>query len=357
VRAAPILNGAANHGGVMFGQAGPVQSQVQNLVATAGAQQAQGRPAGALATLQQALTTARAGGPALVGQVMVAIATLRAGMGDSGEAASALQQAAQLFGEAGDRPSEIRAQIELAGLLASSGQADNAMGLLQRCLAAASQVGGNQLMAEVHGAVGQLLLGLGRPQAAAQEFGAALDLATGLPDPLVAIQLRVFLAVAVFKSGDVSGANSLLAENARRARGIPDLTMSAMGLGAVSDALRVIQRPLDALTVGQEVVAKLRQAGAQPQLVQATLALADICAQVGRPAEFAQHKSEALAGANQLGGPAAVASALMQLGMMAMQRGDQVAAGDLLGQARAQAAAAGVPQPPALTQMLGQLGL
>jgi tetratricopeptide (TPR) repeat protein len=344
-------------GGAMFGQASPAQVQVQNLLATAGNQQAQGRGADALATLQQAQAAAQAGGPALVGQVLVAVASLQAAMGDGGGAASALQQAAQSFGQAGDRPGEIRAQIQLASVLAASGQADNAMGQLQRCLAAATQLQDNQLTAEVHGATGQLLLGIEQPQAAAGEFRAALGLAAGLPDPLVAIQLRALLAAAVFKSGDPSGANSLLGEDARAARGIPNLTMSAMGLGTVCETLLLIQRPLDALSVGQEVVAKFRQAGAQPQLAQATLGLANICALAGRPAEFAQHKNEALALASQLGGAAAVASALMQLGMMAMQRGDRAAAGDLLGQARAQAATAGMPPPPALTQMLAQLGL
>ncbi len=47
----------------------------------------------------------------------------------------------------------------------------------------------------------------------------------------------------------------------------------------------------------------------------------------------------------------------MQLGMMAMQRGDQIGAGSLLRQARTQALAARLPEPPMLAQMLGQLGL
>lgn len=341
----------------MFGQASPVQVQVQSLLATAGTQESQGRPADALATLQQARNAAQAGGPALVGQVMVAIATLSAGMGNAGDAVSAMQQAAQFFGRAGDQPSEIRAQIQLASLLVASGQGDNGMGLLQRCLGTASQLGDNQLVAEVRTATGEVLLALQRPQAAAEQFRAALELATGLPDPLAVIRVRAFLAAAAFQSGDAAGANSLLAEDARAARGLNNLVMSATALGTVFNALVLIQRPLDALTVGQEVVAKLRQAGAQPQLVEATLALANICAVAGRPAEFAQHTSEALAAAKQVGGPAAVVSALMQLGMMAVQRNDRTAAGDLLGQARAQAAAAGLPEPPALTQMLGQFGL
>jgi hypothetical protein len=40
-----------------------------------------------------------------------------------------------------------------------------------------------------------------------------------------------------------------------------------------------------------------------------------------------------------------------------VQRGDRPAAGDLLRRARSQAIAAGLPEPPALAQMLGQLGL
>jgi tetratricopeptide (TPR) repeat protein len=341
----------------MYGQPSPVQLQVQNLLAAADAQQAQGRPADALATLQQARAAAQAGGPALVGQVMVVMASLSAGLGHGADAISAMQQAAQLFGQAGDRPGEIRVQIQLAGLLATFGQTDNALGVLQRAFGAASQLGDRQLMAEARGAVGQLRSGLGQPQAAAEEFRAALGLATGLADPLVAIQLRACLAMATFGCGDVAGANALLGENARSARAISNLVMSAMGLGATCDALVFIQRPLDAMGVGQEVLAKLGQAGAQPQLVQATLSMANICALAGRPAEAAQYTSQALAAANQLGGPAAAVSALLQLAMMAMQRGDRIAAGHLLRQARTQAATARLPEPPALAQLLGQLGL
>jgi tetratricopeptide (TPR) repeat protein len=337
---------------------GSVPSQVQGLLATADSLQSQGRVTEALATLQQARTSAQAAGvPALAGQVMVAIATLEAATGRGGDAMASMQQASNLFGLAGDRSSHIRAQIQIASLQAAAGQVDAAMSLVQSCLGAAGEIGENQLLAEVHGAAGQFLLTAGRAHAAADQLRAGLALATGLTDPTPQVQLRAFLAVAVFQGGDALSANSLLAEDARIARAIPDAVAGAMGLGTVCDALVLIQRPLDALTVGQEILARLQGAGARPQVIEATIGLANLYALVGRPAEAAQNASQAVAAARELGGPGAAASALLRIGTMAVQRGDRVSAIDLLRQARAQAMAAGLPEPPMLTEMLRQLGL
>lgn len=342
----------------MFMQPGPAQAQLQGLLATADAQQAQGRTTEALATLQQARAVAQSGGnPALTAQVLVATATLQASTGRGGDAMAAMQEAAGLFGMAGDQASQIRAQIQLASLQAAAGQFGAAMDMVQRCLGSASQLADRQLIAETRGAGGQLLLGGGQAQAAAGEFRAGLAVATGLPDPMAQIQLRAFLAVAVFRCGDVAQANALLGEDVRVARALPNMLASAMALGTVCDALVLIQRPLDALTVGQEVLARLQPTGVQPQILQAMIGLANLYALAGHPAEAAQQASQAVTTATGQGGPAAAASALMQLGMMAFQRGDRMAASDLLPRARAQAMTAGIPEPPMLSQMLSQLGL
>lgn len=89
---------------------GPVQLEVQDLLATADSQQSQGRSDEALSTLQRAKLAAQAAGaPALAAEVMIATATLLAAMGRSGEAIASLQEASRLFSLAGDQPSSIRA--------------------------------------------------------------------------------------------------------------------------------------------------------------------------------------------------------------------------------------------------------
>jgi hypothetical protein len=123
----------------------------------------------------------------------------------------------------------------------------------------------------------------------------------------------------------------------------------------VCDALVFIQRPLDALTVGLEVLARLQSANAAPQVVQATIGVANLYGIVGRQADAAWYTTQAVAAARQLGGPAAEATALLQLGTLAVQRGDQVTGRALLLQARTQGLAAGLPEPPILTQMLSNL--
>ena len=342
----------------MFGQQGLVERQVQELLATAESQQLQGQVVAALSTLQQAKQRAQAGGgPALAAQVMVATATLHAAAGRSGDALTAMQEASDLFSQAGDNPSRIRALVQLASLRAAAGQADAALGLVRECLAAASQLGDGQLIAEVRSANGQLLLGTGNIPGAVDEFRMGLATATGLSDPTAQIQLRAFLAIAVFQGGDVVQANALLAEDARVARAMPNTMAAAMALSMVCDALVVIRRPLDALAVGQEILAKLQSVGAKPQIIDATIGLANLYAQAGRPADSAQCANQAIAAASETGGPAAAASALLRLGTMALQRGDRRAAGDFLGRARQQMTTAGLPEPPVLNQMLGQIGL
>ena len=338
---------------------GPVPQQIQQLLAMAGSQQSQGQVAAALDTLQQAKRLAlTSGSPALAAQVAAAIAGVHVAMGRSGDAMAAMAEAAGLFQQAGDRPSEIRAQIQMASLQAAAGQPDAALGLLRDCLTAACALDGGQLVAEVRAATGQLLLGSGNVPAAIDEFRAGLAVASGLSDPSAQVQLRAFLAVAVFQGGDNVQANTLLEEDARVARAVPDGVAAAMALSVVCNALVLIRRPLDALTVGQEVLARLTSAGAtQPQVIEATIGLANLYALAGRPADAATCAEQAVAAAGQAGGPAAAVPALLQLGTMAAQRGDRLAAGDFLSRARQQVWASGLPEPPALTQLLTQLGL
>jgi tetratricopeptide (TPR) repeat protein len=240
---------------------------------------------------------------------------------------------------------------------AAAGQADAALGLVRDCLAVARQLGDKLLIIEVRSANGQLLLGTGNIAGAIDEFRAGLQTAVGLSDPTAQIQLRTFLAIAVFRSGDLVQANSLLTEDARVARAMPNLVAAAMALSMVCDALVAIRRPLDALNVGQEILAKLQSAGAKPQIIEATIGLANLYALAGRPGDSAQCAKQAVAAARETGGPAAAIPVLMRLGTMAMQRGDRAAAIDFLGRARKQVEASGLPTPPVLIQMLGQLGL
>jgi ATP/maltotriose-dependent transcriptional regulator MalT len=249
-----------------------------------------------------------------------------------------------------DVPDLLRTAAELQ----AQGRVADALNVLGQARARAEAGGAPALLAQVHAATGQLLLATGQPAQAAAHFRAGLDVAVGLP--VLDAQLRALLAVAVFHSGDAAQANSLLEEDARLARAIPDAVTGAAALGTICDALVLIQRPHDALNVGLEVLARLQGANAAPQAVHATIVVANLHGIVGRQAEAAWYTTQAVTAARQLGGPAGEASALLQLGMLAVQRGDQVSGRALLLQARTQGLAAGLPEPPILTQLLGNLG-
>jgi tetratricopeptide (TPR) repeat protein len=340
------------------GAGGTAYADVKAMLETAEAQQSQGQAAQALATLAQARQRAQApgGDVALVAQVAVATAALNAAAGQGNEAMAALQQAAELFKSAGDRPSQIRALIQLAALQAGAGQVDSAKRLLQSCVDGASQSGDDQLIAEAHLGLGQLLLSTRYAAAAESEFRAGLAAATGLQDASAQVQLRAYLAVAVFQCGRAPEALSLLEEDATIASQIPDGIAGALALSNVSDALLAIQRPLDALEIGKQVMAQLKQTGAQPLIVNAAIGLANLYAVTRQPAQAAQSAQEAMTIAQQVGGPAGVASVQLRLGMMAMQRGDRPTAVNFLSQARRQLTGASLPQPPILAQLLAQLG-
>jgi tetratricopeptide (TPR) repeat protein len=338
-------------------QSGPVQLEVEGLLATADSQQSKGQIAQALATLRRAQGSAQAGGgPGLTAQVLVAIARVQAAADQGGDAITAMQGASELFSHAGDPASQIRALIQVASLRAAAGEFDAAKSLVRDCFNSASQIGDNQLIAEARLAAGQLLLNTRYAAAAADELRAGLAVATQLQDATAQVQLRAFLAVAVFYCGKAAEAVSLLTDDAKVAQAMADGIAGGIGLATVSDALATIQRPRDAVVVGRQAVARLKSTGAQPLIIQATIGLANLYALLGQSAEAAQCTSQAVAAANQFGGPAAVANVLLQLGAKAMQRGDQVAARDLLRQARSQTKAAGLPEPPMLAKMIGQLG-
>lgn len=338
--------------------AGFLPPEIQGLLAVAEAQQSQGQSGQALDTLQQAKDKAQAAGnPAVTAQVTAALASMQAAAGLGGDALAAMREASDLYGQAGDRRSQIRAQIQLAGLQAATGQFDASKTLLRACLDAAGQLGDGQLLSEAHLAAGQVLLATRYAAAAADEFRAGLAIATGLPEATAQVQLRAYLAVALFQCGNVAEALSLLGEDAKVAQAMPDGIAGAMALSTVADALVAIQRPLDAVNVGKQVLARLQQTGAQPLIIQAMIGLSNMYALAGRPDEAATQASQAVAAASQSSGAAGgVASVNLQLGTMAFQRGDRMMATDQLRQARTQLTAAGLAEPQTLTQMLAQLG-
>ena len=339
-----------------FANSGPVPPEIQGLLAAAEAQQAQGQTGQALASLQQAKDKAQAAGNlVLTAQATFALATMRAAAGLGAEALAAMREASDLFGQAGDRQSQLRALIQVAGLQAAAGQFDAAKSVLQTCLNGARQLGDGQLLSEAHLAAGQMLLTTRYSAAAADEFRAGLAVATELPDATAQVQLRAYLAVALFQCGKAAEAVSLLAEAAKVAQAMPDGIAGGMALSLVGDALVSIQRPLDAVNVGKQVVARLQQTGAQPLIIQAMIGLSNMYALAGQPTQAAEQASHAVAAAKQSGEAAGVASVNLRLGMMAFQRGDQVVAVDQLRQARTQLAAIGLAEPPMLTQMLTQL--
>ena len=341
----------------MAGFAGSWPPEIESLLTAAEAQQSQGQTGRALATLRQAKDQARAAGnPAVTAQVTMALGSMQAAAGLAGEALATMREASDLFGHAGDRYSQIRAKMQVAALQVADGQFDSAESILQACLDGASQLGDGQLLSEVHLTAGQVLLAQRSAAAAADEFRAGLAIATGLPQATAQVQLRAYLAVALFNCGNIVEAVSLLSEDAKVAQAIPDGIVGALALSSVADALVAIQRPLDAVTVGQQVLSRLQQTGAQPLIIQAMVGLSNMHALAGQPPEAASLARHAVAAASQSGGAAAAASVNVRLGMMAFQRGDRIMAADQLGQARRQLGAAGLAEPPMLTQMLAQLG-
>lgn len=341
----------------MAGFAGSWPPEIQGLLTVAEAQQSQGQTGRALATLQQAKDKAEAAGnPAVTAQVTTALGSMQATAGLGGEALATMREASDLFGRAGDRCSQIRVQMQVAGLHVAAGQFDAAESILRACLEGASQLRDGQLLSEAHLTAGQVLLAKRYAAAAAAEFRTGLAIATGLPEATAQVQLRAYLAIALFNCGNVAEALSLLGEDAKVAQAIPDGIAGAMALSTVADALVAIQRPLDAVTVGKQVLSRLQQTGAQSLIIQAMTGLSNMHALAGHPAEAASLASQAVAAARQSGGAAAAASANVRLGMMAFQRGDQTIAADQLGQARTQLRVAGLAEPPMLTQMLAQLG-
>jgi tetratricopeptide (TPR) repeat protein len=340
-----------------FADSLPVPPEIQGLLATAEAQQAQGQTGPALAALQQARDKAQAGGnPALTAQVTFALATMQAAAGLGGEALASMRAASDLFGQAGDRLSHVRALIQVTGLQTATGNIDAAKTTLETCRSSAAQLGDGQLLSEVHLASGQLLLATRYAAAAVPEFRAGLTTATGLPDASTQVQLRNHLAVALFQCGNAAEALSVLAEAAKVAQAMPDGIAGAMALSTVGDTLAIIQRPLDAVSVGKQVLARLQQTGAQPLIIQAMIGLSNVHALAGQATEAAAQAGQAVAAAKQLGGPADVASVNLRLGMMAFQRGDRPTAAGQLRQARTQLASVSLAEPPMLTQMLAQLG-
>jgi hypothetical protein len=339
-----------------FADSGPVPPEIQGLLAAAEAQQAQGQTSQALTTLRQARDKARSGGSvALTAQVTVALAVAQASAGQGGEALAAMREASDLFGQAGDRPSQVRALIQTAGLQAAAGDLNAAKSVLQGCLNEAGQLGDGQLLSEAHLAAGQLLLTTRYAAAAADEFRTGLAAATGLSDATAQVQLRAYLAIAVFQCGNAADALSLLSEDAKVAQAMPDGIAGAAALSTVADALVAIGRPRDAVSVGKQVLARLQQTGAQPLIIQAMIGLSNMYALAGQAGEAANQASQAAAVASQFGGAADVASVSLRLGTMSFQRGDRMVAADQLGKARTQLTAAGLAEPPMLTQMLAQL--
>jgi tetratricopeptide (TPR) repeat protein len=278
-----------------------VSAAVEDLLATADSQCARGQAAEALATLRRAQDQANGEGtPGLAAQVTVAIAALQLTTGAGGEAMASFRAASDLFGSAGDRPSQVRALIQLALLQGAAGQFEAAKGLVHDCLGTAVEIADDQLTCEARLAGGQLLFDTGDVAAAADEYRAGLALATRLPDASAQVRLRAALAVAVFQDGKAAAALTLLAEDAAIARDMPDEIAGALALSLVSDALVLIKRPLDALAVGRQVLARLQPTGARPLIIQATRGLANLCSLAGQPAEAARLASEATAAAGQL---------------------------------------------------------
>jgi tetratricopeptide (TPR) repeat protein len=284
----------------------------------------------------------------------------KAGLATSGRdaqaAAGALVEAANDFGLAGDTADQIRAEVQLAMLNAMASQVIPARQILDACLAAARQLGDAEVLAEVLHNQGVVLRSTGAdPLPVFEEGLQVVNAAAGPLPPGSRIQLQVDVASAA-AGRDPGRANSLLQEAQRAAAALPEPLAAATALAIVAQGWFGISCPLDGAHCGDQGLQVLRNLGAGPQFIGLAASLSDLCRAAGRQADADRYLNEALAVSAPLGVPGE-ANVMMMLGQAAMQRGDRQAAQGAFGEAARRLKAVGLPLPPQLVAILGNLGV
>lgn len=310
-----------------------------------------GRAAEAFAGLDAACREQRAAGrPGEAAKLSVAESALKMASGDLPAAMSALVQAANDFGAAGDIASQIRAQTQLACAYAMASRPAAARQILDGCLSAAQRLGDGEVLAEVRHQEGALLAASDADPSASFEDGVAAADRSG--SPAARVRLRVDLACALAPS-DISRPVSLLAEAEAVAAGATDPAEAAAGLMAVAQGWWAMRRADDGLRCASRALGLAQAAGAWPLAVGAAVAAADVCAATGRPAQAQRFTSSALDAGGRVGGPAGEAEVMVMLGQASLTRGDRIAARGAFADAARRLRAAGLAVPPQLLAALG----
>ena len=332
----------------------PVPLEATVLRATALA--ALGRGNEAVASLQSARQReALAGRPGAGAMLALSEAQLLFTLGQGQLVITALTEAANGFASAGDVPSQMQTQLQLAGVCAGAGQVPLARQIIAGCVAEAQRRGDPALLALARQQEGALHIGMAELAAASASFQDGLAAADRCADQGLKIQLRMGLALALSQS-DPARASALLAEAEALAHAAADLVAGALALASVAGTWRMLGRGDDSARCAEQACGTFRAAQAWPALAHTELGLADLYACSGRPDLAKQRADEALAIASRLGRPAGQATALATLGQYAMARGDQPAARSAFAAAISHLQAAQLPVPPALSAAFTQLG-
>jgi len=313
-----------------------------------------GRPGDAFALLRSARDQQKAAGrPTVAATLSVAESGLRTASGDLPAAISALIEAANDYGAAGDMADQIRAELQLVTGYLMASQPDNARQVMSGCLGAAQRLGDPGVLAEVRHQEGSLLLATGADPVASFEDG--LRAADRSGSPVVQIQLRIDLGRALARQ-DAGRAVTLLSQAERIAAGLGDPLAGANGLAAVGQGWWALGRANDGIRCADRALGLLDGAGAWPLMAGLAVSAADMSNAAGRRADAQRYAGAAVAAGGRIGGPGGQASVMVMLGEAAAQRGDRQTAHNAFGDAVRRLQAAALPVPPQLSAALSELG-
>ena len=327
---------------------------VEAVMARAEALAQVGLAADAFSLLQNTRGQERAAGHAgEAGQLSMAESTLRIASGDAQAAMSALIEAANDFGDAGQDANQIGAQLQLAVAYSMTSHPDQARELLADCLAAALDLGDPGVLAEVRHQEGSFLAATGGDPVPSFEDGVqAADRSANL---IAQVQLRVDLGGALSRL-DPSRSATLISAAQDLADAISDPLTGANALATAAQGWWFVGRAADGLRCWDQALSQLRAVGEWIMLVRLAAVVTDLCTAAGRPGDAQRYLGEATAVAEQTGGPAGAANVMVMLGQAALQRGDQARAQQAFGAAAGRLQAAGLPVPPQLAAAVGRPG-
>ena len=226
---------------------------------------------GDLADADAAFTEARALATATDDDIALARALSGAGVIEF--RASHLAESQQLWEQslahahrAGDDRAVASALRSLAIAAGTRGDQDTAGELLDRALASARRVHDDQLTRQLLGSAGEMHLWMASYQQAADDYGEALDIATGIGDLSARPLLLAELGWVALMRGDVAVAAQLAAESVGFAEEFVNRRVLAHALRLHGETLLRRGRPDDAATALDRALVVAREFGAPAEI-------------------------------------------------------------------------------------------